>query len=342
MSYEPRAHALKGALRKLVHSYGASLGMFLFFMLAALYIYMGSVNRTPPDFPRTTSDFMQAGKAERRLAELRALLAANPEDMRALAESGRLKYQLGAARYVEAIADLEKARSLGLADARTFYYLGAMYQAVGLYDFSAQEYRRFLNNFPEDREARMLLAKLCYAAGDFPGAIREYETLLKDGEDPVLLENLALARWKNKQDYSATLAKMREPGGVGAFLADYAEGRIFYELKDYPRAAGLLKTAAAAPEAAAGFADRAALLWAAADAAYKAKDSEGAYALLKQLAESAPEHQEGRSLLAKLEKARAAAEKVRLAAEKTAKAAAEKARLAAEKAAKAKEAKNKK
>ena len=342
MSYEPRAHALRGAVRKLVHSYGASLGMFLFFMLAALYVYMGSVNRTPPDFPRTTSDFMQAGKAERRLAELQALLAANPDDMRALAEAGRLKYQLGAARYVEAIADLEKARALGLADARTFYYLGAMYQAVGLYDFAAQEYKRFLNNFPDDREARMLLAKLCYAAGDFPGAIREYETLLKGGEDPVLLENLALARWKNKQDYSATLVKMREQGGVGAFLADYAEGRILYELKDHSRAAALLRRAAAAPEAAAGFADRTALLWTAADAAYKAKDSEGAYPLLKQLAEAAPEHQEGRSLLAKLEKARAAAEKARLAAEKAARAAAEKVRLAAEKAAKVKEAKTKK
>ncbi|MCM2267685.1 MAG: hypothetical protein NDI60_07945 [Elusimicrobiales bacterium] len=325
VSYEPRAHVLRGAVRKLIQSYGASLGMLLFFMLAALYIFMGRANRLPPDFPRTATDFMQASKAERRLGELQAVLAANPEDMKALAEAGRLKYQLGPARYVEAVADLERARALGFSDARTFYYLGVMYQAVGLYDFSAQEYRKFLNNFPEDREARMLLAKLSYAAGDYPGAIREYERLLQGGPDPVLLENLALARWKNKQDYSATLGELRAQRGAGAFLADYAEGRIHYELKEYPRAAELLKRAAASLEASGGFTDRAQLLWLAADAAYKSKDQEGAYALLPQLLAASPDHQEGRSLLAKLEKARAATEKARAAAEKAAAKAAEKA-----------------
>lgn len=310
MSYEPRPKALRAAVRKILHSYGAPLGMFLFFMLAALYVYMGRVNRALPDFPRTASDFMQSAKAERRLSELQAALAANPDDMRALAEAGRLKYQLGPARYIEAIADLERARGLGLADARSFYYLGSMYQAVGLYDFAAQEYRKFLNNFPEDAEARMLLAKLCYTAGDFPGAVREYELLRKEAKaDPVLLENLALARWKNKQDYAQTLSDMRALGPAGAFLADYAEGRINYELKDYPASAVFLKKAADSPQAAEGFTDQAALFWLAADAAYKSKDSDGAYACLQRLVALAPAHEEGRSLLAKLEKARAAAAK---------------------------------
>ncbi|OGR66941.1 MAG: hypothetical protein A2081_00085 [Elusimicrobia bacterium GWC2_61_19] len=284
--------------------------MFLFFMLAALYVYMGRVNRALPDFPRTASDFMQSAKAERRLTELQAALAANPDDMQALAEAGRLKYQLGAPRYIEAIADLERARGLGLADARSFYYLGTMYQAVGLYDFAAQEYRKFLNNFPGDTETRMLLAKLCYTAGDFPGAVREYELLRKEAKaDPVLLENLALARWKNKQDYSRTLSDMRALGPAGAFLADYAEGRINYELKVYPRAAALLKKAADSAQTAGGFTDEAALLWLAADAAYKNKDADGAYGCLQRLTALNPAHEEGKSLLAKIEKARAAAAK---------------------------------
>jgi len=310
VSYEPRSHALKGAVRKILHTYGAPLGMFLFFMLAALYVYMGRVNRAAPDFPRTAADFMQSSKAERRLAELQAALAANPDDMPALAEAGRLKYQLGQPRYIEAIADLERARGLGHADARSFYYLGSMYQAVGLYDFAAQEYRKFLNNFPADTEARMLLAKLCYAAGDFPGAVREYELLLKDDTaDPVLLENLALARWKNKQDHSKILSDLRAQGGGGAFLADYAEGRINYELKDYAKAAAFLKKAADSAETVGGFTDQAALLWLAGDAAYKNKDSDGAYAYLQRLLALNPAHEEGRSLLAKLEKARKAAAK---------------------------------
>jgi tetratricopeptide (TPR) repeat protein len=310
VSYEPRPRTLRGAVRKIFRSYGAPLGMFLLFTLAALYVYMGRVNRATPDFPRTASDFMQSAKAERRLSELQAALASNPDDIQALAEAGRLKYQLGQPRYIEAIADLERARGLGLADARSFFYLGNMYQAVGLYDFAAQEYRKFLNNFPGDSEARMLLAKLCYAAGDFPGAVREYEQLLKnDAADPVLLENLALARWKNKQDYSQTLSAMRARGGAGAFLADYAEGRINYELKDYPKAAVLLKKAADSAPAAGGFADQAALLWLAGNAAYKSKDAVGACGYLQRLLALAPAHEEGRSLLAKIEKARAAAAK---------------------------------
>lgn len=307
MSNEPRKHGLKGAVGKILHSYGAPLGMFLFFMLAALYVFMGRANRAAPDFPRTSSQFIQGGKAERRLAELQPLLAVNPDDMQALAESGRLKYQLGQARYIEAIADLERARSLGLADARTFYYLGSMYQAVGLYDFAAREYRKFLNNFPKDAEARMLLAKLCYAAGDFAGAVREYELLLKDGKtDPVLLENLALARWKNNLDYSKTLSDLRALGPAGSFLADYAEGRIYYEGKDYVKALDFLRRAAAVEGPAAGFADRAGLLWLAGDSAYKNKDAAGAGGYLQELLKLKPAHEEGRSLLAKLEKARKA------------------------------------
>lgn len=310
VSYEPRHNGLKGAVGKILHSYGAPLGMFLFFMLAALYVFMGRANRAAPDFPRTSSQFLQAAKAERRLAELQPLLAANPDDMQALAESGRLKYQLGPARYIEGIADLERARSLGLVDARTFYYLGCMYQAVGLYDFAAQEYRKFLNNFPKDAEARMLLAKLSYAAGDYAGAVREYELLLKEGNaDPVLLENLALARWKNGLDYSRTLSDLRALGPSGSFLADYAEGRIYYEGKDYPKASVFLGRAAAVQGPASEFSDRAGLLWLAGDSAYKNKDNDGAYGYLQELLKLNPAHEEGRSLLAKLEKARKTAAK---------------------------------
>ena len=307
MSYEA---SLTNALKKLLHSYGAPLGMFLFFVLAALYVFMGRARSPLPEFPRAPGDFMQSARAGRRLAELGKILADNPEDIKALAESGRLKYQLGQPRYIEAIADLERARSLGLADARSFYYLGNMYQAVGLYDFAAQEYRKFLNNFPGDDEVRMLQAKLCYAAGDYSGAARGYEKLLSGGSrDPVMLENLALALWKDGRDYSKPLSDLRALGAAGTFLADYAEGRIKYELKDYPGAQALLKKAAAASPSAGTFADRASLLWMAGDSAYRNKEPEAAAFYLRELLKAGPEHEEGRILLAKIEKARAAAEK---------------------------------
>ncbi len=307
VSYEAR---LTNALKKLLHSYGAPLGMFLFFVLAALYVFIWRARSPLPEFPRAPGDFMQPARAGRRLEELGKILADNPEDIKALAESGRLKYQLGQPRYIEAIADLERARSLGLADARSFYYLGNMYQAVGLYDFAAQEYRKFLNNFPGDDEVRMLQAKLCYAAGDYAGAVSGYEKLLSGGSrDPVMLENLALALWKDGRDYAKPLSDLRARGAAGAFMADYAEGRIKYELKDYPGAQALLKKAAAASPAAGTFADQAALLWMAGDSAYRNKDPEAAAFYLRELLKAVPEHEEGRILLAKIEKARAAAEK---------------------------------
>jgi tetratricopeptide (TPR) repeat protein len=309
VNYE-KAHKVTGAFHKLLHSYGAPLGMFLFFVLAALYVFMGRARAPLPEFPRNPGEFMQSAKAERRLEELAKLLADNPEDLKALAESGRLKYQLGQPRYIEAIADLEKARSLGLADARSFYYLGSMYQAVGLYDFAAQEYRKFLNNFPGDAEARMLLAKLSYAAGDYPGAVRGYEKLLADGgASPVILENLVLARWKGGQDYSKPLSELRDLGAAGAFLADYAEGRIKYELKNYSAAQELLKKAAGEASSSGAFADQVSLFWMAGDSAYRNNDPEAAGFYLRELLKVSPGHEEGRSLLAKIDKARKAAEK---------------------------------
>ena len=304
--YERRPGTLRDAFRKLLHNYGAPLGMFLFFVLAALYVFMGRGGKPAPEFPRTPSEFMQTSKAERRLAELRRRIEANPDDMAALAESGRIKYQLGESRYIEAIADLEKARSLGLADARTFFYLGSMYQAVGLYDFAAQEYRRFLNNYPDDAEARMLLAKLCYSNGDFPGAIKEYERLLTARkDDPVLLENLALARWKNSQDYQPALAQLRSLGASGVFLADYAEGRIAYESKDYQKAQTSLERAGSAASTAGSFADLPSLFRMAADAAWRNNDYASAERSLGELLRLDPGSQDGRDLAAKVAKARA-------------------------------------
>ncbi|MHB0996241.1 MAG: tetratricopeptide repeat protein [Elusimicrobiales bacterium] len=308
MSYEKRHKALGDAFGRLIRSYGAPLGMVLVVMLAALYLFAGRGVTVSPEFPRKASDFMQAARAERRLAELAKVLESSPEDIQALAEAGRLKFQLGAPRYIEAIADLERARALGHSDVRSFYYLGVMYQAVGLYDFAAQEYRRFLNNHPQDAEVRMLLAKLSYASGDYAGAAKEYDLLLKAGAgDPVLLENLLLARWKNKQDHSDALARLRALGPQGSFLGDYAEGRIKYEEKDFAGALPLLKKAVDAAPTAGGVADAPGLYWMAADAAYRGKDPDSAHAWLAELLKLSPEHGEGKALLARIEKARAAA-----------------------------------
>ncbi|MDA8244053.1 MAG: hypothetical protein M0025_08035 [Elusimicrobia bacterium] len=329
MSYERSHEKTAAALKNILHSYGAPLGMLLFIVLAALYITVSGRGAGGRDFPRLGAPAPDQASAELRLGELRKRLDENPSDIRALEESGRLKFQLGPSHYVDAISDLENARSFGLADPRSFYYLGVMYQAVGLYEFSAQEYRRFLNNYPGDAEVRMLLAKLYFASGDFPGAVREYEALKRDGsKDPVLFENLALALWKSGGDYGPVLAELRAAGGQGSFLADYAEGRISYEQKDYAAALPRLASAASGEPSAGAFSDSESLFWMAGDAASRVKDLGAAARYLGELLKVNPSHEEGKRLLAKVEKAAAAEAK---AAEKAAAAAAK----AAEKAAKA-------
>ncbi len=307
MSYEERPENIKDALNKLLRVYGAPLGMLLVIVLGALYLFVSPGRDGSPAFPRSAVDPAAAGRAEARLKELSGELRSTPDDLKALDESGCLKFQLGPARYPEAIADLEKAESLGLTDARAFYYLGVMYQGVGLYDFAEHNYRKFLNNYPRDREARMLLAKLYYSSGKYPEAAQEFAEIRRRGStDPVLLENLTLSRWKAGQDYSGPLSELRSAGGPGAFLADYAEGTIKYGAKDYAGALPLLEKAAEASDPYGAFADRQELFWMTGTAAVRANDYAAASRYLQLLLQLDPAREEARRMLAVAEKKLAA------------------------------------
>ena len=70
-----------------------------------------------------------------------------------------------------------------------------------------------------------------------------------------------------------------------------------------------MKKAAASSAASGELADRAGLFWLAGDSAYRNKEMEPAYGYLRQLIRVNPAHEEGKMLLAKIEKARKAAEK---------------------------------
>jgi len=176
--------------------YTASLWLFCIFIFIAAYaVFTRDSGPEAVRFPRYKASFLEAGRRDGRIARLKERIAADPNDIHALLESGILKFQKGPDYYSVAFADLEDARARGAADVRIFYYLGRMYQAEGLYDFALEEYRRLINNRPEDFEARMLAAKLLFASGDYPQAVREYETLGVAHPDNILvLENLALDR----------------------------------------------------------------------------------------------------------------------------------------------------
>ncbi|MCX5784103.1 MAG: tetratricopeptide repeat protein [Elusimicrobia bacterium] len=312
MRYEGWREIIRGAVNKVPLRYRAPLALSVFFLTVLIFAlavpraWRGGLEREAFQREEQTSPALEK-RLDRKIALAQERLKTDPEDLKALFNSGLLKFQKGPAFYPDAIADFEKARQLGFSDDRLFYYLGVMYQGVGLYDFAGDEYRKFLRNRPDDFEISMRLAKLDYAAGRFPEAARGYEILeLKYPKTPVVLENLVLARWKNNQDYSKTLLALKGLGGEAAFRAVYTEGRIAYDLKDYAKAAASLKSTLANAEYS-PLIDRAQAYWLLGDSSLKLKDNDGAFSAFSELLKINPAHEEAKSLLARLERARKAA-----------------------------------
>ncbi len=276
------------------------------FIVAAVYV-SSTLDLYPYSgrFPRTKAEFLKPGRLDRKLSTLEKKIKNNPDDIRAFFESGLLKFQKGPERYIDAISDLETARAGGVSDIRTFYYLGQMYQAVGLYDFALDEYRRFLNNRPDDLEVSLLVAKLLFHLGKYPLAVKEYEGLSeRNPKNMIVLENLALSRWKNGQDPKATLDIMGGLDAEAAFRAGYVSGRIDYENKDYTAAASKLERVAAEFVKYPDFSDRAGLYQMLSDCYVKLKSEARAIDALNELLKINPANDEARSLLARLVKIR--------------------------------------
>jgi Flp pilus assembly protein TadD len=244
---------------------------------------------------------------EKRLSLAEARIAENPSDLKALYESGQLKFLKGPSAYAAAAADFERAREGGLTEPKLFYYLGAVYQGLGLYDFAEDEYRRYLNNRPGDPETRLSLAKIAYLKGDYAAAESMYAELAAGRpRDPLVLENQALAAWKNESAWAGPLAALRALGDKAAGRADFVEGIISHGSGDHARAAELLARAAASQSAGA---DQAELWRLLADSRRRLKDDQGAMAALRELLRLQPGDAEASAALSRLEKAAASRKK---------------------------------
>lgn len=193
---------------------------------AAVFFFPRPDNSSRP-FPRRQQDFLGGPSIEAALSANAKALELNPEDTSAMLERGVLLYQQGPTAYLDAIKALEAARDQGALDVRLFYYLGVMYQYEGLYEYAAKEYQRFLNNMPQDKEARLLLGKLYFQAGEYDRALSQFDVVLSaGGEDEVALENTALTLIKlGKSDrFDAVIAKLRGLGPHAVARAAYVDG----------------------------------------------------------------------------------------------------------------------
>jgi tetratricopeptide (TPR) repeat protein len=190
--------------------------------------------------PRRRVDFPPPPQLDAQISTAQDRLKIDPQDISALVELGTLLFQKGKDSYVEAIGDLEEARDLGALDPRAFYCLGVMYQEEGLAPFALTEYRRFLRHYPDDKEVRLLAAKLEYRMGMFPDAVVDYDRLkIASPADPIVEENLGLSLWGAKQMDRAlgSFDALKAYGGDFARRAEFYKGQVALEDGKYQEAA---------------------------------------------------------------------------------------------------------
>ncbi len=199
--------------------------------IVVLFGALWSMVREKP-MPRRRADFSTAPQLSNQVTAAQERLKANPQDIAALVELGTLLFEKGKQSYIEAIGTLEEARDLGALDPRIFYCLGIMYQEEGLYPFALTEYKRFLRHYPEDKEVRMLTAKLYYRMGLFGEAVGEYERLkFQNPGDPIIEENLGLSLWGAKliDRAAGSFGALKSVGGEFARRANFYLGQIALE-----------------------------------------------------------------------------------------------------------------
>jgi tetratricopeptide (TPR) repeat protein len=219
----------------------AWLALAISALLCAL-ICFGLMRPSRPSRPRPES--LSRPQIEAAIAAVQVRLSANPQDIAALVELGMLHFESGAPAYPDAVNEFEEARRLGSLDSRLFYCLGVMYQELGLYPFALEEYQKHLRNFPEDKEVRMLAAKLCYRQGDYETAVKEYERLrYRDPKDPLITENLGLSLWGAKLTDRAVecFQALKAAGGLPARRAQFYLGQMAFEAGRFQEALDLMQ-----------------------------------------------------------------------------------------------------
>lgn len=141
--------------------------------------------------------YLLKGMSNEALASCQQAMQLNPYDAFAAWILGRLYYRLG--RYEDAAKQFKNTIKLLPSFYTAYSDLGQTLQNVGLKDQAVEMYKetieacsRYLESFPDEARARILMATSCAKLGDKTRAIRE--GLLAVGlspDDPVMMYNMA-------------------------------------------------------------------------------------------------------------------------------------------------------
>ncbi len=232
---KPQRHAGRASLWLSSKSVVLLVAFSAVVFLGVMYLLLQDAG----SFSQRRVDFPPVPQLDAAIANAQERLKVNPQDITALTELGTLHFEKGKDFYPDAINELEEARDLGALDPRIFYCLGIMYQEVGLYSFALEDYKRFLRHYPDDKEIRMLEAKLLYKQGAYPEAVQEYERLkFHYPNDALIEENLGLSLWGAKLYDRAidSFNQLKTTGKDSGKRAEFYLGQIALEQNE-PQAA---------------------------------------------------------------------------------------------------------
>ncbi|MCS7231150.1 MAG: tetratricopeptide repeat protein [Elusimicrobiota bacterium] len=255
-------------------------------------------------FPREgETKVLDETKINNEIEVLSKQLSLDPNNIKLAVELGIYYFIKGPQYYDKAINLLYDAWELGSTDTRIFYYLGCMYEFLKLYELSAQEYIKFLNNFPQDIEVLLRLGNVYYKQNKIEEAKNAYKEVLKiDKNNIVALANLGYI-FLNQDDYLSAqeyfirvieIVKRKNldiPRNINFYL-----GKIFYINKNFETAKIYFEREKEK------YPDNTENTIYLAKTYYELKNFKESYSLLKELIEIFPQDKELRRLKYKIEK----------------------------------------
>lgn len=101
----------------------------------------------------------------------------------------RAETQFASQNFPEAIQLYQQAIQRGQTNPNVYLHLAIAYTAERQFEQAAEWYRRYLTIYPDDRQTRLMLARVLSYAGNFEASIKEYR---KATEESHAKENLAV------------------------------------------------------------------------------------------------------------------------------------------------------
>jgi tetratricopeptide (TPR) repeat protein len=231
-----RLGQLKARDPKALTEFGLAAGGLLLIGLTLHYYPTFGISGHAPSARQTLS----SSEADRQVETAKDRLNDNPEDFNAYFALALAYFQKGPEHYVEALNALEKARALGYTGEGLFFYAGVMYDALGLPDYAANEFAKYLRHHPKDYETTIRLANVYYRQKRYDQAYTLYEQAIGEWpNDATAWFNYALIH-KQKTNYDDALKALDKAEAIAGHLPEggsYEKGEIYKAKGDAAKAA---------------------------------------------------------------------------------------------------------